>query len=76
LNDELVIDAWGGLTDRDNRRKVDGDTLFNIWSVAKGDRSGAARSAERGLVDYERTGGEYWRSLPRMEKTVERFATH
>ena len=35
LHGELVIDAWGGIADPASGRPVDGDTLFNVFSVAK-----------------------------------------
>ena len=32
---ELVVDAWGGIADETTGRKVDGDTLFPVFSVVK-----------------------------------------
>jgi len=32
---EIVIDCWAGMADVDADRPVDGDTLFNVFSVAK-----------------------------------------
>lgn len=61
LHGELVIDAWGGLADRDAGVRVDGDTLFNVFSVTKGVVATALHiQAERGLVEYDRPVAEYW----------------
>lgn len=61
LNGELVIDAWGGVADARDGRPVDGDTLFNVFSVTKGVVATALHiQAERGLVDYDRPVGDYW----------------
>src|SRR3546814_15351403 len=38
LGEELVVDCWGGLADQDSGRKVDGDTLFNVFSVRSEER--------------------------------------
>jgi CubicO group peptidase (beta-lactamase class C family) len=35
LDGELVVDAWSGLADPSTGAKVDGDTLFNVFSVTK-----------------------------------------
>ena len=61
LNGELVIDAWGGVADPQSGRPVDGDTLFNVFSVTKGVVATALHiQAERGLVDYDRPVAAYW----------------
>lgn len=61
LRGELVIDAWGGLADPATGREVDGDTLFNVFSVTKGVVATALHlQAERGLVDYDRPVADYW----------------
>lgn len=61
LHGELVIDAWGGIADPDTGRMVDGDTLFNVFSVTKGVVATALHvQAERGLVEYDRPVADYW----------------
>src|SRR3546814_5645356 len=50
LGEELVVDCWGGLADKDSGRKVDGDTVFNVFSVTKAVASTAVHvQAEKGL---------------------------
>jgi CubicO group peptidase (beta-lactamase class C family) len=62
LNGKLVIDAWGGLADPAVGRRVDGDTLFNVFSVTKSIASTTIHiQAERGLVDYDAPIARYWR---------------
>ena len=61
LHGELVIDAWGGMADPETGRAVDGDTLFNVFSVTKGVVATALHlQAERGLVEYDRPVADYW----------------
>jgi CubicO group peptidase (beta-lactamase class C family) len=61
LHGELVVDAWGGLADPDAGRPVDGDTLFNVYSVTKGVAATALHiQAERGLIDYDKPVAAYW----------------
>lgn len=61
LNGELVVDAWGGVADPESGRPVDGDTLFNVFSVTKGVVATALHiQAERGLIDYDRPVADYW----------------
>ncbi|WP_336971259.1 serine hydrolase domain-containing protein [Sphingobium aromaticiconvertens] len=61
LGEELVIDCWAGLADRETGRSVDGDTLFNVFSVSKAIVSTAVHvQAEKGLVDYDRPIADYW----------------
>lgn len=61
LHGELVVDAWAGLADPGTARNVDGDTLFNVYSVTKGVAATALHvQAERGLVDYDSPVARYW----------------
>ena len=61
LEGELVIDAWGGLADETNGHKVDGDTLFPVFSNIKAMTVVALHiQAERGLVDYYTPVANYW----------------
>jgi len=57
----LVIDTWGGLADPGTGRKVDGDTLFNVYSVTKAVAATALHlQAERGLLEYDAPIVRYW----------------
>lgn len=61
LGGELVIDAWAGIADPVSGRKVDGDTLFNVFSVSKAVAATAVHvQAERELIDYDRPVARYW----------------
>jgi CubicO group peptidase (beta-lactamase class C family) len=58
---QLVVDIWGGLADATTGRKVDGDTLFNVFSVTKAVSATALHiQAERGLVSYDAPIARYW----------------
>jgi CubicO group peptidase (beta-lactamase class C family) len=57
----LVIDAWAGIADAQTGRKVDGDTLFTVFSTTKGTTCTAMHIlAERGLLDYDNPVARYW----------------
>jgi CubicO group peptidase (beta-lactamase class C family) len=61
LDGKLVIDAWGGLADHITGRKVDGDTLFNTYSVTKAVAATALHiQADRGKIDYDAPVARYW----------------
>src|SRR5215813_1634824 len=61
VNGELVVDVWGGSADETTGRKVDGDTLFPVFSVTKAITATALHiQAERGLIDYEQPIRRYW----------------
>ena len=61
LDSELVIDAWGGMADETTGQKVDGDTLFPVFSNIKAMTAVALHiQAERGLVDYYSPVANYW----------------
>lgn len=58
---KLVIDTWGGIADTVTGRPVDGDTLFNVFSVTKAVAATAVHiQAERGLLDYDAPIADYW----------------
>ena len=58
---KLVVDAWGGLADETTGRKVDSETLFNVFSVTKAITATALHiQAERGLVSYDAPIAHYW----------------
>lgn len=61
LKDDLVIDCWAGVADADTGRKVDADTLFNVFSVSKAVASTTIHvQAERGLLEYDAPIAAYW----------------
>ena len=50
----LVVDAWGGLADPASGRPVDGETLFNVYSVTKAVAATAVHMlVDRGRLDYD-----------------------
>lgn len=58
---ELVVDAWGGIADETTGRKVDGDTLFPVFSLVKAVTATALHiQAERGLIEYDQPIARYW----------------
>ena len=61
LDGKLVVDTWGGVADPATGRQVDGDTLFNVYSVTKAVAATALHvQAERGLIDYDAPIVRYW----------------
>ena len=61
LDGELVIDAWGGMADPDSGREVDGDTLFNVFSVTKAVVATTIHiQAEQGRLEYDEPIARYW----------------
>jgi CubicO group peptidase (beta-lactamase class C family) len=64
LGGRLVVDAWGGVADPASGRPVDGNTLFNVYSVTKAVAATAVHMlVDRGQLDYDapvvRTWPEY-----------------
>jgi CubicO group peptidase (beta-lactamase class C family) len=58
---KLVIDVWGGVADETTGRKVNSETLFNVFSVTKAITATALHiQAERGLVSYDAPIARYW----------------
>jgi CubicO group peptidase (beta-lactamase class C family) len=58
---KLVVDVFGGVADKTTGRKVDKDTLFNVFSVTKAVTATALHiQAERGLVSYDAPIAQYW----------------
>ncbi|MBM3357629.1 MAG: beta-lactamase family protein [Betaproteobacteria bacterium] len=79
LNGRLVIDTWDGIADPATGRRVDGDTLFNVFSVTKAVTAVAVHiQAERGLVDYDAPVSRYWPEFGAKGKngTVRHALTH
>jgi len=80
VDGELVVDVWDGLADETTGRKVDGDTLFPVFSVTKAVTATALHiQAERGLVDYDTPIAHYWPEFAAQGKdkgTVRDALTH
>lgn len=76
----LAIDTWSGLADRETGRPVDGDTLFNVYSVTKAVAATALHvQADRGLIDYDAPVARYWpeyASHGKGKTTVRDVLTH
>jgi CubicO group peptidase (beta-lactamase class C family) len=80
LDGEQVVDAWGGVADPATGRKVDGETLFNVYSVTKAVAATALHiQADRGLIDYNAPVARYWPEYAAKGKestTVRDVLTH
>lgn len=78
--EEPIVDAWAGLADPVTGRKVDGETLFNVFSVSKAVTAVALHiQAERGLVDYDEAVAHYWPEFAQAGKgevTVRQVLSH
>src|SRR4051794_25196339 len=58
---KLVVDAWGGLADPASGRRVDGNTLFNVYSVTKAVAATAIHLlVDRGLLRYGDRVAAHW----------------
>ena len=80
LDGRLVVDSWAGLADAQTGRKVDGDTLFNMFSVTKPMAATALHiQVARGLVDYDALVTDYWPEYGvngKEKTTVRHILTH
>ena len=80
LGEEPIVDCWAGLADPDTGRLVDGDTLFNVYSVSKAVTATAMHiQVERGLVDYDAPLAAYWPEFTQAGKqdvTVRHVLSH
>jgi CubicO group peptidase (beta-lactamase class C family) len=76
----LAIDTWGGLADETTGRKVDGETLFNVYSVAKAVTATALHmQVDRGLIEYDAPIARYWPEYAahgKQNTTVRHALTH
>ena len=76
----LVVDAWGGVADPATGRRVDGDTLFNVYSVTKAVAATAVHMlVDRGRLDYDAPVASYWPEYAARGKgktTVRDVLTH
>jgi len=62
---DLVVDAWGGIADETTGRPVDGETLFPVFSVVKAVTATALHiQAERGLLAYDQPIARFPRNPP------------
>jgi len=79
-NNKLVVDVLGGVADKTTGRKVDKDTLFNVFSVTKAITATALHiQAERGLVSYDAPISRYWPEFAahgKSKATVRDALTH
>ena len=61
LDGKLVVDAWSGVADPATGRRVDGETLFNVFSVTKAVAVTALHIlADRGHIEYDAPVARYW----------------
>ena len=77
---KLVVDTWGGLANQAEGRAVDGDTLFNVYSVTKAVAATALHvQADRGFIDYDAPVARYWPEYAahgKAKTTVRDVLTH
>ena len=80
LGGELVVDCWAGIADRQTGRQVNGETLFNVFSVSKAIPSTAIHvQAEHGRLEYNESVARYWPEFGACGKgeiTVRDVLTH
>ena len=61
LDGKLVVDAWSGVADPATGRMVDGETLFNVFSVTKAVAATALHIlTDRGHIEYDAPVARYW----------------
>jgi CubicO group peptidase (beta-lactamase class C family) len=61
LDDELVVDIWGGFADEARTRPWERDTITNVWSSTKTITSLCALIlADRGELDFDAPVARYW----------------
>jgi CubicO group peptidase (beta-lactamase class C family) len=80
VDDELVVDLWGGMADRKQGRLWREDTLVNMFSTTKGMSALAlAHAHSDGLLDYEERVAHYWPEFAQNGKgdvTVRMLLSH
>ena len=76
----LAVDAWAGYYDKDKKRKIDGNSLFPIYSTGKPILATAVnRAVEMGKLDYDMKISSVWREFGRNGKeniTLRHVITH
>jgi CubicO group peptidase (beta-lactamase class C family) len=61
LDDELVVDVWGGFADEARTRPWERDTITNVWSSTKTVTALCALIvADRGELDFDAPVARYW----------------
>jgi len=78
--EEQIVDCWAGVADRGRGRAVDGETLFNVYSVSKAVTAVALHiQVERCLVEYDAPLARYWPEFAQAGKgavTVRHVLSH
>ena len=71
VDGETVVDAWAGVTQAGGSQKVDGNTLFNVFSVSKAVCDVALWiQIERGLVELDAPVAKYWPEFAQNGKSA------
>lgn len=71
LGERVIVDDWVGEADQFDRRAVDADTLFPVFSIAKAVTATALHlQVERGVVNYDRPVATYWPEFAKNGKDV------
>lgn len=80
LDGEVVMDVWAGLADESTHQQVNGETLFNSFSISKGIVSTCIHIlADRGLLDYDAPISYYWPEFAaggKKRATIRHALTH
>ncbi len=79
LDDEVVVDLWGGYRDREMTEPWEKDTLVNVYSTTKGIAATVvATIVEEGKLDYDAPVVNYWPEFfaARSGLTVGQFLSH
>jgi CubicO group peptidase (beta-lactamase class C family) len=59
--EEQIVDCWSEIANPADERKVDGDMLFNVYSVSKAVSATCVHiQAERGLIEYDAPIATHW----------------
>ena len=80
LDSKPVIDTWAGVADRESGRRVDGDSVFTIFSATKGVSATCLHIlADRSQIDYDQPVVSFWPEFGAEAKdrvTVRDIMTH
>jgi CubicO group peptidase (beta-lactamase class C family) len=80
LGHEQIVDCWAGTVDTATSRPVDGQTLFNVFSVTKAVTATCAHiQAERNLIQYDVPIATYWPEFAaagKQDVTVRQVLSH
>ena len=70
IDGKLVIDLWGGVSDKDTGKRWEGDTLVTVYSTTKGMTAICAhRLVEQGLLDLNAPAATYWPEFAQAGKS-------